>query len=253
MKLFNLNLGVKIDNSEEVVETIYADKYDIVTFQESMRKLSGNVKSAFNSCNVLKERLALKNNFFAPLWFASKIISNGIIEIDFDGFVEQGNQVLTNYPIISNRNIFYHKNYSCFEDVSNFKQDDHPRAFAEVILNIDGKYLQIINVHGIWNKGKVGDERTNNQTNCLLNCVRDDMPCIVVGDFNLLPNSHDILKIDNHLINLAKKYNIKSTRSNSEDKVCDYIFVNEKVKVNKFYALNSIISDHLPLILEFDI
>lgn len=59
--------------------------------------------------------------------------------------------------------------------------------------------------------------------------------------------------------NLIDKYNIKSTRPPFDDgldigdSVCDYIFVNDKVKVNEFKVLNSNSSDHFPLLLDFEI
>lgn len=61
------------------------------------------------------------------------------------------------------------------------------------------------------------------------------------------------------MVNLIEKYNIKSTRPTFDDGldkgniVCDYIFINDKVKVNNFKVINSNASDHLPLMLDFDI
>lgn len=61
------------------------------------------------------------------------------------------------------------------------------------------------------------------------------------------------------MINLIDKFNIKSTRPDFDDgldkgnMVCDYVFVNDKVKVNNFIVSNSNVSDHLPLILDFNI
>ena len=59
--------------------------------------------------------------------------------------------------------------------------------------------------------------------------------------------------------NLIDIYNIKSTRPNFNDGldkgnvVCDYIFVNDKIKVNDFKVIQSNASDHLPLLLDFEI
>ena len=89
--------------------------------------------------------------------------------------------------------------------------------------------------------------------------IRKDIPVIVVGDFNLLPNTESIKILNNELINLIEKYDIKSTRPNFDDGldsgniVCDYIFVNDKIKVNDFKVIKTNISDHLPLLLDFDI
>ena len=127
------------------------------------------------------------------------------------------------------------------------------RAFTDVLLDLDGELLQIINIHGIWNENKLGDLRTINQINSLLLKVRDDIPSIVVGDFNLLPNSLSISIVNRRMKNLIEEYNIKNTRYGTENMICDYVFVNNKIKVNDFRVVDSDISDHLPIILDFDI
>lgn len=126
-------------------------------------------------------------------------------------------------------------------------------------MKIGEKELQIINVHGTWNKDKIGNKRTKIQTKAILENIRYDIPCIVVGDFNLLPDTKEIKSLSSNLENLIERFNIKSTRPEFDDGldkgniVCDYIFVNNKVKVNNFCVVNSNVSDHLPLILDFDI
>lgn len=259
MKLFNLNIGIRIDNNKEVVGLILKDSYDIVTLQESLRKLDDNVISMFDSGNVIKTETKYKNSFFGALWTAKQLKKNGIVKRDYGGYVEQGNQLLTNFSIMKSRNVFYYKEFSNFEDATNFKQEDHPRAFAEVVLDIGGNQLQIINVHGSWNIGKTGNARTQNQTIAILDNIRYDIPSIVVGDFNLLPETQEIKALSSKMTNLIEKYNIKSTRPNFDDGidkgdiVCDYIFVNDKVKVKDFCVLKSNASDHYPLVLDFEI
>lgn len=259
MKLLNINVCIKLDNANNVIELISNDKYDIVTLQEATRKIEDAVFDKYNKSNIIKSNTDYKYSFFGPLWIANHHEKNNSISQDFGGLIEQGNEVLAKYPMIQSENVFYYKNYSDFTDTTNFRQEDHPRAFENVILNINDKKLQIINVHGIWNKDKIGDERTMNQSEVILSYVRDDIPCIITGDFNLLPNTESINKINKKMTNLIEEYNIQSTRPTFDDGldrgdlVCDYIFVNEKVRVNDFKVLNSNVSDHLPLILDFDL
>ena len=166
---------------------------------------------------------------------------------------------MSDYSIIESCNIFYYKDFSNYTDTTDFRNEDHPRAFINLVLDINGKKLQIINVHGIWSKDKLGDKRTIAQSEEILSHVRYDIPSIIVGDFNLLPNTESIQKINKKMINLIEKYEIKSTRPifddglDKGDLVCDYIFVNNKVKINSFKVLNNNVSDHFPLILDFDI
>ena len=89
--------------------------------------------------------------------------------------------------------------------------------------------------------------------------MRKDIPAIVVGDFNLLPETESIGLLNKELINLIDKYKIKSTRPHFDaglDKgnlVCDYIFINDLVTINNFQILESNVSDHLPLLIDFEI
>ena len=88
---------------------------------------------------------------------------------------------------------------------------------------------------------------------------RKNIPTIIVGDFNLFPETKSIGILNKEFKNLIDEYKIKSTRPTFDDgtdkgnNVVDYIFVNDKIKVNEFGVINTNISDHLPLILDFDI
>lgn len=258
MKLLNLNIGIKFNNNQDVIDLISKDDYSIVTLQEVMRGIDSTVLDKYNNSNIIRLKTNFKYNFFGPLWIADHHEKNGIVS-DFGGLTEQGNEILSNYKIMKSSNCFYYKDYSIFSDTTNFRKEDHPRAIIDAIISINEKELQIINVHGIWNENKIGDKRTIEQSKFILSKIRNDIPCIVVGDFNLLPNTESIKILNNQLINLVEKYNIKSTRPIFDDgldkgnTVCDYVFVNNKVQVNDFRVINSNVSDHLPLVLDFDI
>ncbi len=175
------------------------------------------------------------------------------------GKAEQGSLIISKFKIKEHYNQFYYNDYKYEYDATYFKEKDWCRSIQNTILEIDGNEIQIINVHGIWNKDKIGDERTINQSEFILSKIRNDIPAIVVGDFNLLPNTDSIKMLNNKLTNLIDKYNIKSTRPNFDDgldkgnMVCDYIFVNDKVIVKNLMVFESNISDYLPLLLDFDI
>lgn len=259
MKLFNLNIGIKLDNNKEVIELVKKENADICSFQEAMNAVDDSCYEMFKSKNKLVEIENYKYNHFAPLFIADGITKNNVVVRDFGGKAEQGSLILSKYNIKESYNEFYYNEYKYEYDATYFKELDWSRSIENLILDIDGKHLQIINVHGIWNKDKIGDDRTINQSKFILSKIRKDIPVIVVGDFNLLPNTDSIKLLNKELINLIDKYNIRTTRPEFDDGldkgniVCDYIFVNDKVKVNDFRVLNSLVSDHLPLILEFDI
>ena len=259
MKLFNLNICNKKDNNQQIVDLVNTCACDIVTIQESMRALDKDVDPFYDSYNVLKNQTNYQNDFFGAVWVAKTRKNNGVITKDFGGYIEQGNQILTNLPIIQAKNVFFYQEYSTFEDETNFRQNDHPRAFVDAILKVGDKSLQIINIHGNWSADKNGNKRTKNQTKILLKKIRTDIPCIVVGDFNLLPQTKEIKLLSKKMRNLVFEYDIKSTRPDFDDGldtgniICDYVFVNDKVKVNNFSVPQNTASDHYPMILDFEI
>ena len=259
MKLLNLNIGIKIDNTKEVIDLIKKEEADICTIQEAMNGIEDSCFEMYKSKNEIEKIKEYTYNAFAPLFIAKGITKDGEVTRDFGGDAEQGSLILSKYEIKEHYNQFYYNEYRYEYDATEFREKDWCRSIQNSIVNINGKDIQIINVHGIWNKGKIGDERTIAQSKFILDKIRLDIPCIVVGDFNLLPETESIKMINEKMRNLIEEYNIKTTRPSFDDGldkgnlVCDYIFVNDKVKVNSFEVLNSKASDHLPLVLDFEI
>ena len=262
MRLVDLNVSIKLHNNEKVIDFLKNTKSDIVTLQEVMRGIEETVYDRYNNSKIIKESLkdTHHHSFFGPLWVADKHIKNGTITKDFGGMAEQGNEIISKYPIIEASNQFFYKKYQIFRDTTDFRKTDHARAVIVAILEINNQKLRLLNIHGIWNEGKIGDERTIKECEYLLSLIEDNtIPSIIVGDFNLDPQSKSIKILNKKLTNLIEKYNIKSTRPTVKDgldvgnSVDDYIFVNDKIKVNNFEVKQTDASDHYPLILDFEI
>lgn len=259
MKLLNLNVCIKLDNTNKIIELLKDIDADICTFQEVMNGIDDTCYDMYKSKNKLAEISNYPFNEFAPLFIAKGVLKNGKITRDFGGNAEQGSLILSKFKIKEHYNQFYYNEYRYEYDATEFREKDWCRSIQNAIININGKDLQIINVHGIWNKDKLGDERTIKQSEFILSKIRFDIPCIVLGDFNLLPNTDSIKLINDKMHNLIDEYNIKTTRPIFDDGldkgsiVCDYVFVNDKIKVKDFTVLNNDVSDHLPLQLDFEI
>lgn len=264
MKLISFNIGIKIDNSKEVRSFIKEQDPDIVAFQEIVRDLDEAVFEMYKSKKHIEEIIGkqLPYSFFGPLFIAKHFTKNGKVYRDLGGFVEQGNEILSKYPIVEATNEFYYKHYSYDSDRTNFTIEDHSRAVQIMELSVKNKRLQILNLHGLYSKDKKDSERTINQCKYILKAAkRKNIPTIIVGDFNLLPDTQSIKMISKRFRNVVTEYKTPSTLSEydpaTEHKqgklVIDYIFVNDSIKVNHFEVIETTISDHLPLILDFDI
>ncbi len=262
MKLISFNIGIKIDNSQEIGNFIKSQNADIVAFQEIIRHFDESVLEMYKSQKDVKKIIGKKlpYSFFGPQWIADAMRKNGNMHRDFNGFVEQGNEIISKFPILNATNEFYHKHYSLELEWANFHTEDHPRCVQIVELNVNDKNLQVLNLHGLYSRDKQDSERTINQCRYILEVAkRKNIPTIIVGDFNLFPETKSIGILNKEFKNLIDEYGIQSTRPNFNDgtdkgtNVVDYIFVNDKIKVNNFEVININISDHLPLILDFDI
>lgn len=136
---------------------------------------------------------------------------------------------------------------------------DHHRKLQWLEIEIDSKKLLIVNVHLTHRpEGKQDSEKRIKQSQTIIDFLEKfDCPKILVGDFNLLPDTQSIQMIEDiGMTNLVKKYKVESTRTELYKKplkFADYIFVSPEVKVNEFKVLPDVVSDHSPLYLDFEI
>jgi len=77
---------------------------------------------------------------------------------------------------------------------------------------------------------------------------------ILCGDFNLNPNTQSVSILDRGMKNLIKNFKITSTRSSlykKDEKFADYMIVSNGINIVNFKVKEDLVSDHLPLYLEF--
>jgi len=131
------------------------------------------------------------------------------------------------------------------------------RNFVHAVLDINGKPCHILTHHGFHiPEHKDGNEETRKQTKQIAEYAQElSGPVILTGDFNLVPESESIKQLNAILHNLALEHKLTTTRTHLTYKteVCDYIFVNDAVKVKGFQALEKIVSDHQALALDFSL
>jgi len=170
-----------------------------------------------------------------------------------------GNYTKSKYKILKAQSIFLEGDLT-YNTSQNEWPGEQCRAILLVDFFINGGSLRVINYHGIWTQDKKGNEKTYEACNKILNFASEfDGSVIICGDFNLLPDTQSMKIFQSDFISLVDHFNIKSTRPSSNElngngrNVVDYIFLDKKVKVNSFRVLNNDVSDHLPLVLDFDL
>ena len=134
-----------------------------------------------------------------------------------------------------------------------------------ILLNIDIKKedqnFSIANIHGFWGGGPKDDNLARLfQSRRVLEYLREKIgPKILIGDFNLRPDTDSISMIEKEMKNLIKENKIETTRNHYyegmekyKDYIADYCFVSRDLEVEDFKVLPNEISDHQPLYLEFE-
>lgn len=125
------------------------------------------------------------------------------------------------------------------------------------VYNGEKRFL-IANVHGIWMPGTHKEDIPERleQTRIILDFLADITdPLILVGDFNLRPETKSLKSIEEKYENLLPKYEIHNTRTSFYDKECkyaDYVFIGEGVVDKNLRVLPEEVSDHAALLLEFE-
>lgn len=127
------------------------------------------------------------------------------------------------------------------------------------------KPISIFNFHGIWMPvNKLDSPDRLEQSNKVLEFLDQFGGAkILCGDFNLMPNTKSIAMIEQRgFRNLVKDFDIQDTRGPINKKkyggvslqsYADFMFTSKEVKIVDFQVPQVAVSDHLPLILEFEL
>lgn len=140
---------------------------------------------------------------------------------------------------------------------SKTEMGDHARNIQYINIETDAGKRTIINFHGLWTGNGKGDtpDRLLQSENILQFLKTIKNPFVLSGDFNLVPESESIQKLEQFpLRNLIRENNITSTRTSLYSRpvrFADYIFISEGIQVNSFQIFPDEVSDHSPLYLEF--
>lgn len=134
---------------------------------------------------------------------------------------------------------------------------NHDRNLQWIECNHNNKIFSVLNVHGLWNgKGKKDTPERIIQSQRIRQFMDTiNTPKILCGDFNLRPDTESMRLLEHGMRNLITSNQIKSTRTRfytKQEQFADYVLTSPEVKVNQFSVMKDEVSDHAPLLLDFD-
>lgn len=229
---------------------------DIFCFQEVFSAVSGPKKFQKAHPYLFSELKQLLPDFeaiFSPAykgWMDMK-------KVDFNVF--QGQAIFVKKPWnIEDSGFVYIFGNESTEMQADFKNE--PKIMQYALLKNAGKQLLIGNPHGCWFPGDKSDSEDRlNQSRLIVNLIKNyNCPKVVVGDFNLELETKSIKILEKELRNLIKEFGITNTRNeiswhkyHNRQSYADFAFVSSDIKVENFQVPYNLVSDHLPLHLEF--
>ncbi len=254
MKLITCNIwGGRI--YEPFIEFLkgYSKEVDIFCFQEIFHTdtdIKFSNEARVNIFNEIKNVLVDFEGFYAPQ--QDKVDYKGLVDIEVSFGIAMF--VKKTIKVESHGDVFVFRE-------RNARKDDHTsigRNLEFLTFNKDNNKFAIFNLHGLWNgKGKTDTEERLEQSKRVKDFIEkfNDSKIILCGDFNLLPDTQSMYILEEGMVNLIKEYRVTNTRSSFYEKpirYADYILVSPNVEIKYFKVLQHEISDHLPLLVEFE-
>lgn len=244
MKIVQLNIW-QGKFGKEIIGFLKAEAPDFVCMQE-VNDLKGRAGyKFFATLDEIKEETGFEHVFMSPT-YSSRYMEREL---------EYGNAILSRLPFESTETVFTKGEYVRHFDIE--EHDGEIRNLQIGKVKAGGKDLYILNHHGYRiPRSKAGDSESLRQMKLIAGKVRAlNGAVIMCGDFNLSPDSESIGVIDKELTNLSAVNGLKRTYNQFSivNAVCDYIFVNDRVKVQDFQMSDEVLSDHKALVLEFDL
>lgn len=228
---------------DEILDFLRHEDADIVLLQEVYDGHDSAWERKFRSMDVLREELRYPHEHFAPAFLE---------RTDF-GKVEQGNAILSKWPILESEVSFYDQPYGEREDKPEYFETT-PRNLQRVGIDVGGRTIQVFNTQGVWGKDGDDNERRLVMAKTIVDAVAPYDSVVLAGDFNVQEKTKSIALIEEHLVNIFKQDN-RVTSFNMRHKtnpgfataVVDSMFVSSSLTVLEHRQCIENVSDHLAL------
>lgn len=244
MKLISLNTwGGRVAQIDDFVRH-HATDVDIFCFQEVHAHNSQEADSTVGErAEFFEELQKLLPNFVGI--FAEQVSNTGLAVFVRDTLEMKSTD---SHSILS------------ADELSHLQMPNGDHYYPRIVQTVTFEHPQItiLNFHGIPGKEKKDSSEREIQMNRLHEILgRNNGNKILVGDFNLRPDTEAIHGLERTMNNLVIDNGFKTTRTKLYSKkevmpFADYTFVTPGINVKKFEVLPDEVSDHSPMFLDFE-
>lgn len=253
LKILSLNIfegGLFFPN---ILKLLEREQPDIFCLQEVYNGTTVTLPNYYQSINVLQTAFPTYHYHFSP----------ELLCITVEGKIDVGNATFSRFPIKEKKTHFFGVPYGEYPQVSAVHDySKYPQNMQTTVLDVDGKHFSVFNVHGIW--GHEGGDNSDRlkMSKIITHEIRGKKPAVLMGDFNVQPETKTIKNIEKHMNNVFQGDLHTSFNTAHKDlekypgyatAVVDMFFVSKDVTVLKKSVPKDDVSDHLPLLCEVEI
>ncbi|SRR6266702_1998373 len=249
MKIIQLNIWLG-HILHPALSFIDSEAPDILCAQEVLSAKNGTgLFGSYQTHERLSERFPF--SFFAPTFSFESL----------GELCQYGNAIYSKHALSQEKVIFTAGAYQEKTTIVGLKENGEVRNIQTCKVSpSDKRHFYIANHHGYHISNSTGDGNSDSETsmqNVAAELKKIEGPLVFCGDLNVNSSSKTIHELDTlGLQNLTVEYGLSNTLSKvhrfNYDLAVDYIFLSENFKPKAFKSSDGIVSDHKPLILEFE-
>ncbi len=227
---------------------------DLFCLQEVFSTTSDVLENAGARTNVLAEISAVLGERYG--YFFDPVVSNWGYEglVDFDLSFGLATFFKKSLRIHSHGSVVVYPGGGMIEGAP--EHINHPRNLQYFNVLTRSADRRIANLHGLWIPGKEDSPERIAQSQAVRRSLRSQKNgYVLAGDFNLDMHTQSLSILAAGNRNLVKEVGAPTTRSSfypRHERYADYIIVSPDIEVNNFKVLRDEVSDHLPLMVEFE-
>ena len=223
------------------------NEYDIICLQEAVWSENDDFLGYFtDTVEDLKEASGLS--------YDARVSNYGVDLLGGKATMEQGNVILSRYPIESVEKILAHGKYNPKSEFSNKNGADDNQAWYALKVKLENG-LTVLNYHGYWQRDPLGNEETVRCMKIVADALRDEKgPVLMCGDLNIIAESPAMRELD-FLTDLTHETGTKQTLMNLKfvkDVACDHILISKDIKWSNFEVHKELVSDHAAVSVELE-
>lgn len=147
-------------------------------------------------------------------------------------------------PIVTKHKIISHKTYNL-----PFRPSHLRRVLTNIVIDYNGQNISIYNTHL---ESELDDVKQKQLAKIFNIIKKDNLPKIIMGDFNLKNNNPIFLSFEKELASINIKripVDEKTFKDAKSDMAIDHIFISNEFKFDSFKVVKDLeISDHYPIL-----